>query len=116
VKRLGQIKRKRPLPRSSAALKRRKRLKATNAYHRKEWRALVRQVRKRSGGVCELRIRCNGAPAQGDPHHHGYDERFVGWRRLIVPLHDLSDTCYECHKAVHSAPGTLPPIEEDFLS
>lgn len=116
MKRSGPIKRRAPLAKKkAAAIRRRKKLKASNAYMRPEWVTLKRQVRKRSGGVCELRLRCDGAPAQGDCHHHRYQEGLVGWQRLIVPIEDLSDTCYDCHKAVHTALGGVLPFEEDFL-
>lgn len=76
------------------------RLKSTNAYHRPEWRALVREVRKRSRGICEARTRCGGNPVEGDPHHLSYAP-FTNWKRLIVPLDQLLDCCHECHKSFH---------------
>ena len=66
--------------------------KRTNAYMRPEWRKLVREVRKRSKGICE----CCSNPVDGDPHHLRYAE-FKGWRRLIVPIDDLLDLCHGCH-------------------
>jgi hypothetical protein len=110
MKRSGPIKRKKPLPRSSAKLKRRKTLAKSNAYCRPEWRALARKVRLRSKGVCEMRIACAGDPATGDPHHLSYGPE-SGWRRLIVPLDQLVAVCRRCHVQAHASPP--PPI--DFL-
>lgn len=91
-------------------------MRNTNAYHRREWRALVRAVRKRSGGTCEARIRCNGAPVVGDPHHVEYAP-FRGWKRLIVPLDKLIDCCRECHLHFEEqkAKGTPVPSGIPFL-
>ena len=76
---------------------RRKRLKAGNAYTRSEWRAKVREIRRRSGGICEARVRCNGDPVSGDPHHLRYQREFKGWKRLMVPNDQLVDCCRRCH-------------------
>lgn len=94
VKAPKPLKARGPLPRRG------KPPKKGNAYTRPEWRALVREVRKRSGGICEARVRCGGDPVQGDPHHFEYAD-FVGWRRLIVPLDKLLDCCHECHTSFH---------------
>ncbi len=67
-----------------------------SSYGRPEWLALVRQVRKRSGGMCEAQVRCGGNPSHGQPHHLSYAD-FAGWRRLIVPLDQLIDCCHDCH-------------------
>src|SRR6185312_7152229 len=81
----------------SPLLPRKTRPKASNAYQRPEWRSLVRQVRKRSGGLCE---QC-GALVSGDPHHKAYVAGVKGWRRLLVPLDQLVDLCRRCHLAEH---------------
>ncbi len=80
--------------------KKMKRIKASNAYTRPAWRKLVAQVRRRSGGICEARVKCNGAPVEGDPHRKSYAD-FKGWKRLIVPLDQLLDCCHGCHKSFH---------------
>jgi hypothetical protein len=87
-----------PLKRST------KRIKNTNAYQKSPWLALVRQVRKRSRGICEV---CGDAPAVGQPHHRAYQEGMVGWKRLIVPLDQLVDCCRSCHLAFHGNPEGL---------
>lgn len=96
-------------------LKRGKAPKRSNAYMRPEWRAKVREIRKRSGGICEAQVRCGGNPVSGDPHHLSYDERFVGWQRLIVENDQLIDCCRPCHDWYESqklnpggSPGPLP--------
>lgn len=91
------MRRRQPLKRSTKPIARGKRPKATNAYTRPEWRKLVREVQKRSRGICEAQVRCAGDPAEGDPHHLGYQEGMVGWRRLIVPLDQLVAVCRRCH-------------------
>jgi len=79
-------------------LARRSKPKASNAYMKPEWRALVRLVRKRSGGLCEA---CGGL-VTGDPHHRAYLAGVRGWRRLLVPLDQLIDLCRRCHLAEHA--------------
>ena len=78
-----------------------KRIKASNAYTRPEWRTLVAAVKKRSKGVCEARIACAGDPATGDPHHLSYVEGVVGPKRLLVPLDQLVAVCRRCHLQFH---------------
>lgn len=94
---------RKPIKRGKMKAKRTKRIRKSNAYMRPEWRALVRQVRKRSKGVCEARVKCDGDPVEGDPHHTDYLP-FVGWQRLIVPLDWLVDCCHRCHKSFHDRP------------
>ena len=91
-----------PLARRTALARGQVKIKRTNAYHRKEWRALVREVRKRSGGICEAQVRCGGDPVSGDPHHKSYAP-FASWRRLIVPLDQLVDCCRACHLSFHQS-------------
>jgi hypothetical protein len=79
----------------------RQRIAFSNAYTRPEVVALMAQVRKRSGGVCEC---CRSAPAVGYANHLGYAD-FTNWRRLIVPLDWLMDTCRDCHLAFHARFG-----------
>lgn len=73
-----------------------KRPKRTTAYHRPEWLALARKVRKRSSGWCEMCQRENATTI----HHKSYAD-FKGWKRLMVPMDQLIDLCYPCHKAQH---------------
>lgn len=96
VKQPNPLRRKAPMPRQAPKVTRRRRLKFANAYTRPEWRALVRQVRKRSKGICEARVQCSGNPVEGDPHHLAYLD-LAGWRRLLVPLDQLVDCCRPCH-------------------
>ncbi len=51
------------------------------------------EVRKRSGGICEVRKRCNGAMAVEQAHTRG--------RRRIehkTTARDLLDSCVACHR------------------
>lgn len=50
------------------------------------------EVRERSGGICEVRERCKGAPAVQQAHIRG--------RRVIThrtTAEDLKDACIACH-------------------
>jgi len=51
-----------------------------------------KQVRERSGGICELRIKCNGLPAVQQAHKRGR-------RRMEhkTTAEDLWDVCVYCH-------------------
>ena len=93
------MKRRKSIKRSATPA-RKSRPKQTNAYMRPEWRKLVREVQKRSRGVCEAQVCCGGDPAEGDPHHLSYAD-FGGWRRLIVPLEQLVAVCRRCHLSFH---------------
>jgi hypothetical protein len=58
-----------------------------------------KQVDARSGGICEVRVRCNGAPAVQQAHLIG--------RRLIdhkTTAEDLRDACLACHKYLDETP------------
>lgn len=70
-----------------------------NAYTRPEWVALARKVRQRSSGWCEMCQRENATTI----HHKSYAD-FKGWKRLIVPMDQLVDLCFPCHKAQHDRP------------
>ncbi len=87
---------RKPIKRTKLKAKRAKRPKRTTAYHRPEWLALARKVRKRSSGWCEMCQRENATTI----HHKSYAD-FKGWKRLIVPMDQLVDLCYQCHKAQH---------------
>ncbi|KIL38214.1 hypothetical protein SD70_27685 [Gordoniibacillus kamchatkensis] len=52
-----------------------------------------KQVRTRSGGICEVRKRCKGAPAVQQAH-------ITGRKQLThrTTAADLLDSCLECHK------------------
>lgn len=52
-----------------------------------------KQVRERSGGVCEVRIKCLGAPATEQAHLTG---RGVIEHRTTA--NDLRDACSACHR------------------
>ena len=94
------MKRRKPIKRSATPIARKSRPKATNAYMRPEWRKLCREVKKRSRGICESQVCCDGDVATGDPHHTEYQEGMVGWQRLIVPLDKLVAVCRRCHLAL----------------
>ncbi len=91
-------KRTKPIPRGKAP-ERGKRPKFGNAYTKAPWLKLVAKVRKRSGGLCEMRVHCDGAPAVGHPEHLGYNREFAGPKRLLVPLSRLRDACRRDHLA-----------------
>jgi hypothetical protein len=52
-----------------------------------------KDVRTRSGGFCEVRERCKGAPAVQQAH-------IIGRKQLThkTTAADLLDSCVECHK------------------
>lgn len=85
-----------PLPRSTKPIKRGSPPKYSNAYTQPEWRAQVRRIRKRSGGMCEARLRCGGSPVDGDPHHLEYLP-LKGKKRILVDDSLLVDCCRPCH-------------------
>lgn len=91
------LRRKAPLTSARRLGRSRQRLRFGNAYTKAPYRAQVRRIHKRSGGICEARVRCGGSPVEGDPHHLRYNEQYVGPRRLEVPDEDLIDCCRPCH-------------------
>lgn len=90
--------------RRAAKAPKRAALKPSSPYQHPAWRKKVREVRKRSKGICEARVKCNGDPVQGDPHHKRYAPG-SGVKRLLVPLTDLLDCCHRCHKSFHPEAG-----------
>lgn len=50
------------------------------------------EVRKRSGGICEIRQRCGGAQATEQAHLRG--RRRMEWKTTAA---DLRDACTACH-------------------
>jgi len=56
-----------------------------------------KQVRDRSGGICEIRVKCTGAPAAEQAHLTG---RGVIDHRTTAE--DLRDACVECHRWLDS--------------
>lgn len=93
----------------------RKSLAFGNAYTTREWRQQVRRIRRRSGGICEAQVRCNGDPVQGDPHHLSYAP-FTGKRRVLVDDSDLIDCCRRCHLWYEEQKANGGDRGRDFLS
>jgi hypothetical protein len=91
------VKRSHPIPRGKPPKRSTKRIKFSNAYTHPDWRAKVKEVRKRSGGLCEAMICCDGNPVVGDPHHTEYLPGMKGRKRLLVDLDKLIDCCRDCH-------------------
>jgi hypothetical protein len=58
-----------------------------------------KEVRLRSGGVCEVKERCNGAPAIQQAH-------ITGRKQLTrkTTAEDLLDSCLNCHKWLDETP------------
>ncbi|MNC07124.1 hypothetical protein D3C75_546570 [compost metagenome] len=58
-----------------------------------------KQVRERSGGICELQIRCNGSPAVQQAH-------ITGRKQLThkTTADDLRDACIACHRYIDETP------------
>ncbi|RQW10421.1 hypothetical protein EH198_16365 [Paenibacillus rhizophilus] len=58
-----------------------------------------KEVRERSGGICELRIRCHGAPAVQQAH-------LTGRKQLThkTTADDLRDACIACHRYIDETP------------
>lgn len=58
-----------------------------------------KEVRERSGGICELRIRCHGSPAVQQAH-------ITGRRQLDhkTTADDLRDACIACHNWLDETP------------
>lgn len=96
MKRSKPLKRSKPIPRGKPPARSRKRIKFGNAYTRPEWRKLDAEAKKRSRGICEAQVCCDGNPIEGDCHHVSYAP-FKGWKRLIVPLDQLLAVCHRCH-------------------
>lgn len=57
------------------------------------------EVHERSGGICELRIRCYGSPAVQQAH-------ITGRKQLDhkTTADDLRDSCLACHKWLDETP------------
>lgn len=58
-----------------------------------------KEVRERSGGICELRIRCHGSPAVQQAH--------ITSRVRInhkTTAEDLRDACIACHRYIDETP------------
>lgn len=58
-----------------------------------------KEVRERSGGICELRVRCNGSPAVQQAH-------ITGRKQLThkTTADDLRDACIACHRHIDETP------------
>ncbi|MNP44531.1 hypothetical protein D3C76_1383960 [compost metagenome] len=58
-----------------------------------------KEVRERSGGVCEVRVKCNGARAMEQAH-------ITGRKQLNhkTTAEDLLDSCVECHRWLDNTP------------
>lgn len=95
-----------PYPKPKPKVKARKAIQRVattrkSPYQHPRWRKKVREVRQRSKGLCEARVRCGGNPVQGDPHHLKYHEGKRGIERIDVPLDWLLDCCRPCHLSFH---------------
>lgn len=58
-----------------------------------------KEVRERSGGICELRVHCHGSPAVQQAH-------ITGRKQLThkTTADDLRDSCLTCHKWMDETP------------
>ncbi|KIL35846.1 hypothetical protein SD71_10635 [Cohnella kolymensis] len=56
-----------------------------------------KQVRDRSGGICEVKEKCTGAPATEQAHLTGR-----GTIKHKTTAADLKDACVECHRWLDS--------------
>lgn len=58
-----------------------------------------KEVRERSGGICEVKERCNGAPSVQQAH-------ITGRKQIdhLTTSADLLDSCIACHKWLDETP------------
>lgn len=79
----------------------RKRVKRTQRQRGAISPRVRQEVRARSKGICEIRMRCNGAHAVEQAHLHG--------RRLIDETTSelLKDSCKECHVWLDETPDGI---------
>ncbi len=61
-----------------------------------------KEVRERSGGVCEVRVKCNGARAMEQAHITGRKQ--LNHKTIAE---DLLDSCVECHRWLDNTPDGI---------
>lgn len=93
------IRRRKQLARSTKPIAKSGKAIRKSPYLSPEWAALRRQAQKRSRGICEMQVACDGNPAE-EVHHLVYAPG-RGVRRLMVDLADLRHICARCHAQLH---------------
>lgn len=96
------IRRRKPLARSTKPIAKSGKAIRKSPFENPEFRRLVRIVRKRSRGICEMQVACDGNPATGWPHHKSYGPAGT-WRKHIVAPEELVAACFTCHDQHHRA-------------
>lgn len=91
--------RRTPLKRSTKPIAKSTKRLRKSPYLSPEWAKLRRQAQKRSRGICEMQVACDGNPAE-EVHHLVYASG-RGVRRLLVNLDDLRHVCARCHRQLH---------------
>lgn len=86
-------------PYSKAEQLRYKRIKPTQKQMGDISPKVRKEVRERSGGICELKLRCYGSPAVQQAH-------LTGRKQLthVTTAKDLRDACVACHRYIDEDP------------
>lgn len=93
------FKRKMSLHQSTMPLRRTKRLNPRSKKYSPIPDEVRAEVERRSGCLCEIRVRCSAAPCQ---HIHHRLPRSHGGKHL---LDNLVASCFACHRHVHDHPA-----------